>query len=161
MLPPLCLCEHGVADRPTEVIPIRIKIILSLVLLTPLASALPLFAGAQSQRNWCGTEDQREVLKYRVREIAREDDSTAIANAVAEATMRPAPTRVEIIADQKICERATRAYYRHTLGPLRNDGVAVARFGDKYAVFGEIRAGEWTILTIYNLQFEKLGQYGV
>lgn len=135
------------------------RIHFALALAVAFVSAGPLAAQPQPKPNWCGTAAQREFLKYRLREIAHESDSTAMANGTAAAMRRIIPTRVEIITNQTICERATRAYYRYTLGPLHSDGVAVGRFGDRYGVYGDLRGGEWTILEIFTLEFEGLGAY--
>jgi len=139
----------------------RLGSILALCLLTGLVSPLPVVAQARPERNWCGTADQRELLKYHLYEIARAADSTYIAASVIESPGRATITRIEIITDQKICERAARVYYRYTLGPVPPEGAAVGRFGDRYGVYGDIHAGEWTILAIFNLKFESLGSYGM
>jgi hypothetical protein len=61
-----------------------------------------------------------------------------------------------VVSDEAICERAARAYYRHVLGPMPAGGVSVVRVGDRYAVLGGIRAGEWTVVTIFSLQFDPI-----
>lgn len=58
------------------------------------------------------------------------------------------------ITDERVCERAAHTYYRHILGPIPAGGVVVLRVGNRYAVYGSLRAGEWTILSIYTDRFE-------
>jgi hypothetical protein len=155
------MCNNASPNRPTDVRPLRLALIFALALVTASASAAPLVAQPRPERNWCGTADQRESLKYHLMEIARAADSTYIAYSVIQAPGRATTTRVEIILDQRICERASRAYYRYKLGPLPPEGAAVGRFGDKYGVYGDIHGGEWTILAIFNLKFENLGSYAM
>jgi hypothetical protein len=63
---------------------------------------------------------------------------------------------VVLVKDERVCERAARAYYRHRLGPIPAGGVTVVRVANRYAVIGGNRAGEWTILTIYSLDFHDI-----
>jgi hypothetical protein len=155
------VCEKASLSRPTHVRLSRLRTLLAFALLTAVTWASPLVARAQMQRNWCGTADQRELLKYHLLEIARAADSTYVAYTAIQALGRATTTRVEIIMDQSICERASRVYYRYKLGPLAPEGAAVGRFGDKYGVYGDVHAGEWTILAIFNSKFESLGSYGM
>lgn len=69
---------------------------------------------------------------------------------------RVARDSVVHITDERLCERAATAYYRDTLGPPMPGGVTVARIGNRYAVYGGIRAGEWTIMTIFSMDFEPI-----
>ena len=66
------------------------------------------------------------------------------------------PTSAVLVTDERICERAARTYYRYRLGPIPAGGVTVIRVVNRYAVIGGNRAGEWTILSIYSLQFEDI-----
>ena len=66
---------------------------------------------------------------------------------------RDSPVR---IVDERICERASAAYYRYRLGPTPPGGIVVVRIRNRYAVYGANRAGEWTITTIYSLEFEPI-----
>ena len=66
------------------------------------------------------------------------------------------PDSVRQVLDEGVCERAARAYYRRRLGPMPG-GVEVARVADRYYVYGSNRAGEWTTLSIFTLQFEAIG----
>lgn len=93
------------------------------------------------------------TLKYRAENLAKETDSTGTRRPISK------PPAVIEIHDQAICERATRAYYINHLGPYPADGVAVVRFGDRYAVLGDIRGGEWTVLEVFNLKFEPIDGY--
>lgn len=61
-----------------------------------------------------------------------------------------------LISDEAVCERASRAYYRHRLGPTPPGGVTVIRVSGRYTVYGANRAGEWTIMSIYSLAFEPI-----
>ena len=66
------------------------------------------------------------------------------------------PDSAIVVTDERVCERAARTYYRYRLGPIPPGGVAVVRVGNRYAVYGANRAGEWTILTIYSDRFEYI-----
>jgi hypothetical protein len=63
---------------------------------------------------------------------------------------------VIVVTDERMCERAARTYYRHELGPMPAGGVTVLRVGNRYVVSGAIRAGEWTITTVYSAQLEGI-----
>ena len=67
---------------------------------------------------------------------------------------RMSPDSVVHVTDERVCELAARAYYRYRLGPVPEGGVAVLKVGNRYAVYGANRAGEWTILQIYSENFE-------
>jgi hypothetical protein len=66
------------------------------------------------------------------------------------------PDSVVHVTDERVCERAARAYYRRELGPMPPGGVAVLRIGNRYAIYGARRAGEWTILEIRSKEFELI-----
>ena len=66
------------------------------------------------------------------------------------------PDSAVVVTDERVCERAARTYYRHRLGPIPPGGVAVVRVGNRYLVYGDNRAGEWTILSIYSDRFELI-----
>jgi hypothetical protein len=59
-----------------------------------------------------------------------------------------------LVPDESVCERAARAYYRPELGPESAQRAAVIRVRDRYIVSGTIRAGEWSIVSVYSLRFE-------
>jgi uncharacterized membrane protein len=61
-----------------------------------------------------------------------------------------------IVTDERVCERAARAYYRGTLGPMPVGGVTVIRVANRYVVSGTLRAGEWSISIIYSNRFEPI-----
>jgi hypothetical protein len=63
---------------------------------------------------------------------------------------------VVLVTDEWVCERAARAYYRHELGPTSAQRAAVIRVRDRYIVSGTIRAGEWSIASVYSLRFESI-----
>jgi len=65
------------------------------------------------------------------------------------------PDSALFVSDERVCEQAARAYYRYRLGPMPG-GVEVARVADHYYVYGQNRAGEWTILTIFTLRFHDV-----
>jgi hypothetical protein len=131
----------------------------SLSLLLISLSLVSQSARGQSQQNWCGTADQMEWLKYRANDFVKKADSSRTSAEATKKHSGPEITQVIEIHDQAICERAARTYYRSRLGPYPADGVAVVRFGDKYGVYGDIRGGEWTLLEVYNLNFEPIGGY--
>ena len=117
----------------------------------------PTPSAKQIEQNWCGTAEKMMWLKYRVGDMVEAPDSSLIF------TLRPSQSRkakIVEIHDQAICEKATRVYYRRQLGPYPADGVAVVRFGDRYGVLGDIHAGEWAILEVYNLNFEAIEAFG-
>src|SRR5690348_14085997 len=66
------------------------------------------------------------------------------------------PDSAIVVNDERVCERAARAYYRHRLGPIPGGGVTVIRVGNRYVVYGANRAGEWTIMSIYSDRFEPI-----
>ena len=66
------------------------------------------------------------------------------------------PDSAIVVTDERVCERAARAYYRHRLGPIPAGGVSVIRVGNRYVVYGANRAGEWTIMSIYSDRFEPI-----
>ena len=66
------------------------------------------------------------------------------------------PDSAVVVTDERVCERAARMYYRYRLGPIPAGGVAVVRVGNRYAVYGGNRAGEWTILVIFSDRFESI-----
>ena len=74
---------------------------------------------------------------------------------LATASELPADS-VIVVTDERMCERAARTYYRHELGPMPAGGVTVLRVGNRYVVSGAIRAGEWTITTVYSAQLEGI-----
>lgn len=66
------------------------------------------------------------------------------------------PDSIVLVHDEAVCERAARAYYRHEIGPIPAGGVDVVRVLDRYIVSGAIRAGEWTIVTVYSRDFAPI-----
>jgi hypothetical protein len=60
------------------------------------------------------------------------------------------------VVDERVCARASAVYYRDHLGPPPPGGVTVVRIRDRYAVYGGISAGEWTVMTIYSSDFEPI-----
>ena len=83
-------------------------------------------------------------------------DSSQTANRRIYRLPLVSPDSIRIITDERICERAARAYYRDRLGPRPLESVTVAQVGDLYAVYGAERAGEWTSLDIYTRDFELI-----
>ena len=132
----------------------------TIVIFVTGTAALSQPQGAGQQRNWCGTAEKRESVYWHAHEIFDIADSTGLSYRARERISRVLFERIIPISDQRVCEQATRAYYRHHLGPLPIDGVAVVRVGDRYAVYGERHGGEWTILEIYNLAFELITSDG-
>ena len=65
------------------------------------------------------------------------------------------PDSALLVSDERVCESAARAYYRYRLGPMPG-GVEVARVADHFYVYGQNRAGEWTILEVFTLQFHSV-----
>ena len=61
-----------------------------------------------------------------------------------------------LVTDERICQRASTAYYRYRLGPTPPGGIVVVRVRNRYVVYGAKRAGEWTITTVYSLEFETI-----
>jgi hypothetical protein len=131
----------------------------TLCLLLVSLALLSRSAVGQTKQNWCGTPDKMQWLKYRAADIAKELERTTIASPATGKESSENAVEVVEVHDQAICERATRAYYRDRLGPYPADGVAVVRIGDSYGVYGSIRGGEWTLLVVYNLNFEPIGGF--
>jgi hypothetical protein len=100
-------------------------------------------------------------LQYRAGQMEEDRGSYQITSNRSGTPTNPPKSAVVEVRDQAICEMATRIYYRGRLGPYPANGVAVIRVGDAYAVLGDIRGGEWLLLEIYNMNFEKIGSFFV
>jgi len=98
----------------------------------------------------------REALRFQLQLLMMSTDSSETANRRLHRLPLVSPDSIHIVTDERICERAARAYYRHRLGPRPLGGVTVAEVGDLYAVYGARRAGEWTLLDIYTRDFELI-----
>lgn len=124
-----------------------------LPLLTILAS-LSLFDAAPIARpRWCSPPAMATTTITALRKVL---DGGAVERERMY-SLPPLPSdSVVRVTDERVCERAARTYYRHELGPIPAGGVVVVRVGNRYAVYGDLRAGEWTILSIYSDQFELI-----
>jgi hypothetical protein len=104
----------------------------------------------------CGDAEQRHWLRAKIQPLMLSADS-ATTNLRRQFYLPLVhPDSIVYVDDERICERVARVYYADRLGPLPLRGVSVARIGDRWAVLGENRAGEWTILEIYTRDFELL-----
>ena len=99
----------------------------------------------------------RDALRFKLEQLMTAIDSGQIARRRLYKLPAVPPDSIRMVTDPRICERAARTYYRHHLGPLPLEGIAVAEVGDLYAVYGARRAGEWTILEIQTRDFVRVG----
>ena len=65
------------------------------------------------------------------------------------------PDSIRLVTEERVCERLAQLYYRSRLGPRSAKGVAVARVGDLYLVYGEGRppGSYFDLLGIYTTAF--------
>jgi hypothetical protein len=126
---------------------------IGLVVAATIAAAGPVHAQRASA---CGgaNEWHRSFLRQRLEALMVSDDSSTTAMRRLYRLPRVSPDSIVFVTDERTCERAAREYYRYHLGPRPLGGVDVARIGNMYAVYGAIRAGEWTILEIFTRDFE-------
>jgi hypothetical protein len=101
----------------------------------------------------CGSDDKRYWLRSRIEALMLSDNSESAAELRMFHLPRVHPDSIVYSDDERLCERAAKVYYRYRLGPRPLGGVSVARVGDRYVVYGYERAGEWTIMNIYTLDF--------
>jgi len=110
---------------------------------------------AQSQsRAACGEREKRDWLRYNIQALMQSDDSSTSADRRLHHLPLVHPDSIVFVDDARICERAAKVYYRYRLGPRPPHGVAVARVGKLFVVYGDERAGEWTIMNIYTRDFQ-------
>jgi len=123
---------------------------ISLLLSTPNDKALP----------WCSRSPLAEHVVADFKEIVEAEGAEAdMERRLYDLSRLPRDSVIHIV-DERLCERAARAYYRHRLGPTPRGGVFVMRIGNRYAVYGANRAGEWTIVSIFSLQFDPIVSIG-
>lgn len=104
---------------------------------------------------WCADSAHVNMLVREVRDILDGIDSVAVLERSAYwLPVKPGGT-VRAVTDESICERAVRAYYRHELGPGRRTIMLVSA-GGRYIAWGALRAGEWSIVTVFTRDFEVL-----
>ena len=60
------------------------------------------------------------------------------------------PDSVILVTNDSVCDRAARTYYGHTDMVLPKE-IAVARVGDRYAVYGSLSGGEWGVMELFTL----------
>jgi len=113
-------------------------------------------ASAQTPIRWCASAAMADGMIGFLRATLAATDSAGVSSRHEYELPDISVDSVQSVSDERVCERAARAYYRYRLGPMPTNGVAVARVGNRYAVYGNRRAGEWTILAIYTLRFEEL-----
>ena len=104
----------------------------------------------------CGDAEQRQRLRFMIAPLMLSADSATTNLRRIFHLPLVHPDSIVYVDDERTCERAARVYYADRLGPRPHRGVSVARIGDRWAVYGEKRAGEWTILDIYTRDFEHL-----
>jgi hypothetical protein len=114
------------------------------------ALATPVRLGAQ-QPSACAERSAFPDLHERFeRLIASEDSANVVFRRNYHLPQLP-PDSVLVVTDERICERAARAYYRNYIGPRPLLGVEVLRVGDIYIVYGAKRGGEWAALEFLSL----------
>jgi hypothetical protein len=126
----------------------------NLVMIAALVAA-PIAVHAQAS-GVCSDAEKRQWLRFQIEPLMLSADSATTNLRRAFHLPLVHPDSIVYVDDERICERAARVYYADRLGPRPLRGVSVARIGDRWAVYGENRAGEWTILGIYTRDFELL-----
>jgi hypothetical protein len=121
--------------------------------LLPLAFLLPTSAPAAV---WCADAPASGWAMSYLANLMDADGAEGDFDRKAAALPRVPRDSLVRIVDERICARASAAYYRHRLGPTPPGGVTVVRIRDRYAVYGANRAGEWRIMTIYSSEFEPI-----
>jgi uncharacterized membrane protein len=124
----------------------------------PLVASLFLaIAGASpNPRPWCSGSEAAEYRLDWIRTVVSKHGIEADSSRrIYHLPELPADS-VVLVTDERVCERAARAYYRHELGPMPAGGVTVIRVANRYVVSGALRAGEWSITTIYSTKFEPI-----
>jgi hypothetical protein len=101
-------------------------------------------------------EFDAEWLRRDVVEMVTAQDSGAVVSREMHGLPALRANAVRVVTDQAICAQAARVYYRHHIGPPARGGVTVVEAGDAYLVYGDSRAGEWSVLTVYNRNWEAL-----
>lgn len=101
-------------------------------------------------------EFDAEWLKRDIVEMVTAPDSGSVVSREMHGLPALRANAVRVVTDQAICAQAARVYYRHHIGPPPRGGVTVLEAGDAYLVYGDNRAGEWTILMVYNRNWEAL-----
>lgn len=109
----------------------------------------------------CGDLETRATLRRIVQTALIANDPGAVYRLALLRVPRVHPDSVIYVDDERLCERAARAYYRDRLGPRPLGGVSVARVGDMYVVLGENRGGEWLSLVVFNRDFEPVESVGI
>src|SRR5688572_28504661 len=110
--------------------------ILSVVVML-LIGTHPAYSQSQSA---CGDQEKRDWLRNNVRALMQSDDSTTSADRRLHHLSLVHPDSIVFVDDARICERAARVYYRYRLGPRPPHGVAAARVGKLFVVYGDERA---------------------
>lgn len=123
------------------------------MLLSLLAALAFTAAPARTAPRWCSDPALAASPLYGIRDVLK---GNAIEREQMYALPALPPDSAIVVSDERTCERAARAYYRHRLGPIPAGGVAVIRVGNRYVVYGANRAGEWTIMSIYSDRFEPI-----
>ncbi len=128
----------------------RARSAVAIALLAGASLAAGSMAHGQRPVPACRTGDDAAGLRASLVEMMVGIDSESVATRAMYGVRHVPPARVRVVSDTALCRQAARAYYRHALGPPSARGVVVVEIGDAYAVYGDSRAGEWTILTIFN-----------
>jgi hypothetical protein len=134
----------------------------SLILVAPLCAstvALPARIDAQQPSACRLSFPPFNDLHKRVERWISSDDSLDTALRREYGLPHLPPDSAVRVTDERICERAARAYYRGYLGPRPLEGVQVVRAGDTYVVYGSRRGGEWVALAFYTREFELIGAF--
>jgi hypothetical protein len=112
---------------------------------------------SESQRaSVCGDAEKRDWLRSHIEPLMLSADSAASSERRQLHLPLVHPDSIIYVDDERICARAAKAYYRERLGPRPLRGVSVAKVGEMWVVYGEKRAGEWTILGVLNRDFVEV-----
>jgi hypothetical protein len=121
-----------------------------------VAFALLLTTANETPLPWCSPSPMGELVVADFKNIADAEGAEADMNRRLHDLPKVPRDSVVQIKDERVCERAARAYYRFHLGPTPPGGVFVLRIANRYVVYGATRAGEWTIVSIFSPQFEPI-----
>jgi hypothetical protein len=105
---------------------------------------------------WCDSGALSVWTASRIVDVVGGDGAEAEHARMLYSLPRVSRDSVVRVTDERVCERASAAYYRDRLGPPPAGGVSVIRIRNRYVVSGANRAGEWTVATIYSTDFEPI-----
>jgi len=151
-------CPVVLSGGPDTLVSIRMRASSATLLLSVCAASLAIPARLASQQpSACRRPSPYNDLRARFERFISSDDSVSVDFRREFQLPHLPPDSVLTVTDERICERAARAYFQDHLGPRPLDGVEVLRVGDMYIVYGSKWAGEWVALEFYTRDFVYVG----